>query len=279
MNGRQGEERHHITPDTLRRYARGSLPPAALRHVEPHLDTCGFCRDALLRATDPEALHRVWQRIDHEADVPVPGPIERGLLALRVPDHMARLLSATPALRTTWLIGVLLTLLFTALTARLVEPDAQSPFTYLAAAPLLPALGVAVSSSRRCDPAYEIGQVAAPSAFHPVLLRASAVLASSAALAALASLVLPRPGLAAFGWLLPMCLLTVVSLLLLPRFGPVAAPAAAGGAWLGVMALTHRSEVLSTAAGQTVLAALLLVALPALVSVRASFDFQKGISA
>ncbi|MBC9716271.1 zf-HC2 domain-containing protein [Streptomyces sp. TRM66268-LWL] len=267
----------HASAEVLNRYAQGSLPPQDRQRLEPHLDTCAPCRAQLAAHTGSRQIDRLWHRLDHALDLPVPGRLERCLLALRVPDHMARVLSATPALRSTWLVGVLLTLLCTALTARLLEPDARSPFTFVALAPLLPALGVAISSSRRFDPAYEIGQAAAPSVFRPVLLRATAVLLSSAVLAALASLILPRLGPAAFGWLLPMGLTTALSLVLMPRCGPVTAPALAGAAWLTALVLTFRSEVLFSAAGQSVLAALLLAAVVALMALRAGFDFQKGI--
>ncbi|MGV9877976.1 hypothetical protein [Streptomyces sp. NPDC003006] len=270
----------HLPGEVLRRYALGTLAPDSRHRAEPHLDVCPHCRSRLVPFTDAGALDRVWQRLDLAVDLPRPGFWERVLLALRVPDHVARVLTATPALRLSWLCGTVVTLLFAALTARLVQPDG-TPLPFLAVAPLLPAAGVAGSLGRRWDPAYELGQVAAPSAFRLVMLRTVAVLAVTTALTTAASLVLPHLGIAAFGWLLPSCLVTALSLVLSPRLGTVPAAVTAGLAWLVSVALTRESAVLFSVGGQTVLAALLLASATVLVLLRADFDvdFEKGIRA
>ncbi|MFI1015287.1 zf-HC2 domain-containing protein [Streptomyces sp. NPDC020965] len=266
----------HPPGEILRQYAHGILAPDTRHRFEPHLDACAHCRARLAPYTDTPALDRGWERLDRAIDIPLPGPWERLLLALGVPDHTARLLAAAPALRATWLLGTVVTLLFAALTARLAEPG-DTPLTFFAVAPLLPAAGVAGSLGRRWDPAYELGQVAAPSAFRLVVLRTVAVLGATVVLTAAASLALPGLSPAAFGWLLPSCLVTVVCLLLLPRLGSVAAAAAAGACWLGAVTATRHSELLFSLAGQSVLAGLLIAAVTLLALLRADFDIEKGL--
>ncbi|MDX3385348.1 hypothetical protein PV682_28315 [Streptomyces niveiscabiei] len=265
----------HPPDEVLRHYASGALAAGPRHRIEPHLDRCAHCRTRLADFTDTRSLERIWQRLDHAIDLPSPARWERLLLAIRVPDHVARLLVATPALRASWLCGTAVTLLFAVLSARLVQPGG-APLTFLAIAPLLPAAGVAGSLARRFDPAYELGQVAAPSAFRLVLLRACAVLAVTTVLTASVSFALPHLSYVAFGWLLPSALLTVLSLLLLPRIGAVPAAGATGAAWVGAVAFTHHSVVLFSPAGQGALAVLLLTALLMLVRLRADFDFEKG---
>ncbi|MCM2386859.1 zf-HC2 domain-containing protein [Streptomyces albipurpureus] len=266
----------HPPGEALRHYALGTLPPESRCRLEPHLEHCAPCRSRLVPFVDATAVERNWHALDRAIDLPTPGPWERVLLALGVPDDAARLLTATPALRATWLLGTCLTLVFAALTVRLAEPGGP-PLIFLTVAPLLPAAGIAGTLGGRLDPGYELGRVAAPSAFRLVLLRTAVVLATTALLTAAASLVLPRWGPAAFGWLLPSCLLTVTSLLLLPRIGSLPAAATTSVAWLSAVTLTRHSGALFSLPGQSVLAVLLLIALTLLILLRADFDFQKGI--
>ncbi|MER6916649.1 hypothetical protein ABT354_33780 [Streptomyces sp. NPDC000594] len=271
----------HPAAVLLRHYTLGTLGPAARHRLEPHLDHCLPCRTRLLPLTDPAELDldHGWRRLDLAADLPVPGRWERALLALGVPDHITRILAATPALRTGWLCGTLLTLLCTAGTAWLATPPTGPPITLLAIAPLLPAAGIAGALGRHWDPGYELGQVAAVSAFRLVLVRTTAVLATTLLLTGAASFALPEVTPAAFAWLLPSLLVTVVSLLLLPRLGSVPAAATAATGWLLLVAVTRESGdpgALFSPPAQSALAAALLLATTALVLRRAGFDLQKG---
>ncbi|MFI6933122.1 zf-HC2 domain-containing protein [Streptomyces sp. NPDC050287] len=266
------ESTDHHTPDALLRgYARGETAPHALRAVESHLDHCPLCRSRLSDHTDRRILDHGWERLDIAIDAPVPGRGERLLLRFGVPEHVARLLAATPALRASWVSAAALTLLLAALIARLAEP-AGTPVLFLGLAPLLPVAGVAVSYGRRWDPAHEMGLVAPMRAFRLVLLRTAVVLGTCIPLTAAASLALPGLGLATFGWLLPGCALTAVSLALAARMDSTTAAGATGAGWLAVLIATHASHAVFSATGQTASAAVLAVASACVLLSRTAFD-------
>ncbi|GAB3863269.1 hypothetical protein ACFPIJ_54600 [Dactylosporangium cerinum] len=248
----------HLQDADLHAYAGGGLAGPLLWSVEAHLGACAPCRDQLhacVAQADPQLVEDGWARLDASLDAPVPGPVERLLLLLGVPDHTARLLAATPALRLSWLVAVALTLAMTATIARLADP-----IVFLAAAPLLTLIGVAVSFGPRIDPTYEMALVAPMQSFRLLLLRCVTVVSANTVLCALASLALPEAGLGAAGWFLPSLALTVLTLLLAPRFGNTAAALAVGAGWACLVAAL--AGALFTAAGQggTALAAVLAAA-------------------
>src|SRR4051812_41207189 len=112
----------HVPDDDVRRYvARASMPPV-LWSIEAHFAGCERCRARLTEVAGAGLVEPGWARVDAALDAPVPGPVERILLALGVPDHTARLLAATPALRGSWLAAVALTLALTAVVAQILEP-------------------------------------------------------------------------------------------------------------------------------------------------------------
>ncbi|MFJ9683814.1 zf-HC2 domain-containing protein [Streptomyces sp. NPDC101194] len=261
----------HPPDPLLHSYARGETATVALRTVEPHLDGCRLCRARLADHLDPAAADRGWGRLDAAIDAPVPGPGERLLLRGGVPDHLARLLAATPALRASWVGGAALTLLLAALVARLAEPSG-TPLVFLGLAPLLPVTGVAVSYGRRWDPAHDMGLVTPVRAFRLVLLRTAVVLATCVALTAAASTVLPGPARVTLGWLLPGCALTAVSLALAVRMESTTAAAAAGAGWLALLAVTRDSHAVFTAQGQLASAAVLAAASTVVLLSRTAFD-------
>ncbi|MFE2292172.1 zf-HC2 domain-containing protein [Streptomyces sp. NPDC059452] len=262
----------HHTPDALLRgYARGETAPHALHAVESHLDHCPLCRSRLSAHTDPQILDDGWERLDVAIDAPVPGRGERLLLRFGMPDHVARLVAATPALRASWVSAAALTLLLAALLSRLAE-SAATPVLFLGLAPLLPVAGVAVSYGRRWDPAHEMGLVAPMRAFRLVLLRTVVVLGTCIALTGAASLTLPGVGLTAFGWLLPGCALTAVSLALATCMDSTTAAGVAGACWLAVLVATHHSHAVFSATGQTASAAVLAVASAVVLLSRTAFD-------
>ncbi|MEV4622209.1 hypothetical protein AB0J74_26295 [Asanoa sp. NPDC049573] len=214
----------HVPDDDLRRYAGRGLAPPLLWSTETHLAACPGCRS---RVAAFVTVDDGWARLDAALDAPRPGPVERLLVAVGVPDHTARLLTATPALRLSWLAAVGVTLVLTALVAHAVNPT-----VFLGVAPLLPLLGVAASFGPGIDPTYEITVTSPVHGFRLLLLRCVTVLAANIMLGAVASVFLP--GFTA-GWFLPSLALTVATLLLSSRVSPVFAAVGVGAVWVLVV--------------------------------------------
>ena len=261
----------HTDDGDLREYAAGVLAPPRLWSVETHLAACADCRTALAARVPAAETDAGWARLDAELDAPRPGPFESLLVRAGVADHTARLLAATPLLRGSWLGAVVLTLLLAVCVAL-----AASPLLLLATAPLLPLAGVAVSFGPGLDPTYESAVVAPMHTFRLLMVRTVAVLSTTTALSALASLALPSLGLAALGWLLPALALTSTGVALTARLGPVLAPALVGGAWAARVALSRLlasgTPLPFTAEGQGAAAAVAVVATVLLVAARDRFD-------
>jgi hypothetical protein len=265
----------HVTDDDLLAYADGAAQPPWLWSTEAHLAACPRCRQRLAERVDPATVGAGWARLDAELDAPRPGPVEALLVRLGLPAHTARLLACTPALRRSWLAAVGFTLAITAAAAHLTRSHTV-PITLLAIAPLLPLVGVAISFGPRVDPSYELAVVAPLHTFRLLLLRLAAVLSTTTALTGVASLAVPEYGAVVLGWLAPSLALTLLSLALTPRFGPVTAAVTVGFGWLALLAATvHLStgeSVLFTAPGQAALAAGAAAAAMALWRVRTAFD-------
>src|SRR5829696_9193568 len=112
MNHATSRSGWHVDQRLLRAYAEGGLDVATTWSVEAHLPACAECRDRVAALIEPERLSRVWHTVVGAIDVPRPGLIERLVMRLGVADHTARLLAATPSLRTSWLLSVVFTLSF-----------------------------------------------------------------------------------------------------------------------------------------------------------------------
>lgn len=264
----------HVAEEDLRVYARGELAPPLLWSADTHLTACAQCRARLAGAVDPVALDSGWERLDAELDAPRPGLSERLLVRLGVADHTARLLTATPVLRRSWLLAVVSLLVMTVLAVHLVD----RPALFLALAPLLPLAGVALSFGPALDPTYEMAVVAPMHGFRLLMIRTVAVVTAGLVFNGLATLALPEYGLLALTWLLPSLALTATGLALTPRLGPALAPALVGGAWLTllVLAQTHTQGTLApfTAAGQSAAAVVAVLAGVLLHQTRDRFDVR-----
>jgi hypothetical protein len=265
----------HVADEDLREYADGAARPPWRWSTETHLGTCPRCRQRLAQGVDPAAVRVGWARLDAELDAPRPGPAEALLVWLGVPEHTARLLACTPGLRRSWLAAMGFTLAVTVGAAHLAR-SMTVPMPLLAIAPLLPLIGVAISFGPRVDPSYELAVVAPLHTFRLLLLRCAAVLIATTALTGGASIAAPEYGAVVLGWLAPSLALTLLSLALTPRFGPVTAPLAVGFGWLVLLGATVQrttgESVLFTAPGQAALAAGAAAAAMALWNVRAAFD-------
>jgi len=168
-----------------------------------------------------------------EVSLPLPGGrVEHGLVRLGVRDHVARLLAATPSLRASWFIAGAVAIGFSAWAA---STGPRGMLLFLVVAPLIPLAGVAAAYGPWMDPMHEVARATPTSGIRVVLLRAAAVLVSTAVLMGAASLALPNVDRGAAAWILPSLSITLVCLAL-STFVPV--PWAAGAVtllWLTVV--------------------------------------------
>jgi len=255
----------HLTDTDLTGYLAGSLAAPFVWSVESHVAACVSCRARLTAAAPAALADDGWDRLDAALDAPVPGAVERALVAVGVSESTARLLAATPALRLSWLSAVAVTIALTTTMAHVADP-----IVFLVLTPLLPLLGVAAAFGPRTDPTYELTVVAPIHTFRLVLLRCFAVLSVVTVLAAAATLTLTTEGLPIVGWFLPSLGLVSAALLLSSRLGPVGATSVTGAGWLAVVAAT--GPVLFSPVGQAVVAAAAAAAAVGLRSRVVAFD-------
>ncbi|MCG5468991.1 hypothetical protein LADH09A_002892 [Micromonospora sp. LAH09] len=260
----------HLLDDDIRAYAARTLAAPALWSAEAHLAACGECRERLAATATVDmgwALDVGWARLDAALDAPRPGPVERLMVLVGVPEHTARLLAATPALRLSWLLAIAVTATLTAAVAVLTDP-----VVFLAVAPLLPLVAVAMSFAPGIDPTYEIAVVAPVRSFRLLLLRCVAVLTATTALSTVASLFIHGYGLRATSWFLPSLALTVLSLLLSTRLGAAPAAVVTGVGWAAVVTATLGDRLVFTLAGQVGVAVVGGIAAVALSRQRGTYE-------
>jgi len=229
----------HADPGTLQRYAEGRVSQVQAASVEVHLLACDRCRSAVAAGADRARLDAVWSGITAVADAPVPGVVERLLGRLGVPEHVGRLLAATPALRLSWLAAIVVTLAFAVGAARRGD-GGVGVVLFLVLAPLLPLAGVAASFGPGTDPVYEVAVAAPLRSFDLLLIRATAVLTVTTLLAGAAAATVPHADWGMAAWLLPAFGLTAGSLALSTWVTPWKAAAALASVWVGAAAIGLR---------------------------------------
>lgn len=251
----------HIDARLLLAYAAGRLDDDVQWSVEAHVTACDRCRRAAAQSAlvPDERLEAIWQQVAAVVDAPSPGVVERLLLAVGVPDALARLLAATPSLTASWLLAVAAVV---ATTVAVAWVGPESPLPFLAAAPLLPLAGVAAAYGPGVDPTYEIGLAAPLRSGRLLLVRAVAVTAASLLVAGAGALALPTLGWQAAGFILPALATTTVMLAASTLVAPLPAAAAVGATWLGLVTVVEvRSTIpLAVFSGAGQLLALVLAA-------------------
>jgi hypothetical protein len=275
----------HLNAETIGAYADNELSPAMAASLEAHLVACADCRDLVNANTDTTRTSMNWSAIADRIDEPHHNVAERVLVRLGVRDHIARLLVLTPAFRMAWpgALALVSSLALIAANDNNALRGDRGSFAFLVLAPLVPVLGVAAAFVPQGDPARELTASAPYSAFELLLIRSAAVLVTSAAVTALASVALPSNAAAA-AWLLPSLGLTTATLAL-SRWMPIAVAASALSAlWLGAAGLTARSESAAQLiadypafhlTGQLAFLMLAVVATASTVATRHSFDFGR----
>ena len=113
----------HIDAAVMDRYQAGQVDRVTAASLEAHVNGCGQCRD--LVEVEPGSLDRTWEAIAARVAEGRRSLIERGLTRLGLPDHVARLVTVSPALRLSFLLGVAIVTMFAA-SAAMSEPTAMS---------------------------------------------------------------------------------------------------------------------------------------------------------
>jgi hypothetical protein len=276
----------HPGQDLLAGYAAGTVDRVAAWSVEVHLTACAGCRLTLSGQVEPGRLARNRSVLLVRVATMDGGPGRRLLTRCGVPDHLLRLLAATPSLRRSWLLSVVATLavvageavLATYLSDGPVAPgyvDGQVLLPFLLVAPLLVLAGVAAAFLPWFDPTYRLTVAAPFSGFTLLLVRAVSALATALVPVVAAALVVPGPGWLPAALLLPSLALCGFALAAATMVGPRAAAVAAGALWAVPVlwvATAHPPLLVVQWHGQAACAAVLLTAVAVVVLRRDRFD-------
>jgi hypothetical protein len=250
----------HAADEVLASYAAGRIEPVVVWSVEGHLAGCATCREALSAYVDAGRLARNRSVVLVRAATPE-GRLRRLICRCGVPDHLLRLIAATPSLRVSWLlsvVGVLAVVAGGTAAARYgwipaggtrgaaspADPAELVPL--LVVAPLLVLAGVAAAFLPMFDPASRLAAAAPLSGFKLLLARAVCALVAAMVPAVLATLVVPGPGWLPAALLLPSLALCSFALAAATVLDPRVAAVAAGVLWaLAAVLLTTRSVPLA----------------------------------
>ena len=200
----------HADDALLARYVLGDAGLAQGASVEAHLTSCADCRARIAAHVPERPLELVWERIRDEAEAPPSTAVQRLLVRLGLPEPDALLVAAAPSLRSSWLLGLAVTLTFVALAA--AYGGARGLTLFLLVAPLVPVAGVAVAYGPDVDPAYEASRATPYPMFRLMLLRTAAVLVTCLPLVLAAAMLVPGRGAETVAWLLPALAFSAVVL-------------------------------------------------------------------
>lgn len=223
-----------------------------------------------------------WEAIAAALDAPRRGRLERFAVRAGLRPSTARLMAATPALRAAWFAATAVALLFAASAANNSTAAGTDRFTvFLTVAPLVPVLGVALSFGPGVDPLHELGLAAPLDGWRLLYLRTIVVTTTALVLGFAGVLLLPHPGLAAVGWLMPAFALGAATLALATRFGVRASALGVATAWVMIVTVAGVGSAGTaapfTAPGQVGLAFTALAGAVIVVARRRVFDGAPGI--
>ena len=229
----------HADDALLARYVRGDAGPLAAASLEQHLLRCAACRARIAAHVPAPPLEAVWERVRDRAQAGRPRRLESLLVRLGVPESDALLVAAAPSLRTSWLVGLVVTLTFVGLGVAFGGD--RGPALFLLVAPLVPVAGVAFAYGPDADPSYEAGLAAPYPATRLLLLRTAAVLTTSLPPVLAAALLVPALSWTAVAWLLPALALTAALLAAATWVRPLVTAAVLGTGWIAAVAATARA--------------------------------------
>lgn len=244
----------HAGADLLASYAAGTSGEVAAWSVEAHITACARCRSVLSAQVDAQRLARNRSVLLVRAALGDGGRARRLLCRCGVPDHLLRLVAATPSLRRSWLLSIMGVLAVVTGEAAAVRfgwipgggngriggyPDSEVLVPFLLVAPLLVLAGVAAAFLPMFDPAHRLAVAAPFSGFTLLLARTVSALAAALVPVVGAAFAVPGPGWLPVALLLPSLALCGFALAAATVVDPRAAAVMAGALWvLPVLLLT-----------------------------------------
>ena len=191
---------------------------------------------------DPHRLVANRIAVEVELDASRPTRLARLLARVGVAEGTIPLITATPALRRSWLAAIVVALLFAVSAAsNSTAEGAERIVTFLTIAPLVPLLGVALAFGRGVDPTHELVLAAPMDAFRVFLVRAATVMSTSTVILLIVSLLVPDGGAARVAWLLPALAATAVTTALATRFEPRLAAGVVAAAWVSIVVVVSQA--------------------------------------
>ncbi len=228
----------HASDEALRSWVDGTTGPLAGASVEQHIGHCERCRGVVASLVPAEDVPGSWESILEAVEVPPPSLGVRLMTRAGVGAADRAVVDTAPLLRIGWLVGVSVVLGFAVVASLLVDDGGLAPF--LAVAPLVPVVGVAVAYGPSADPSHEAVLVSPYPMFRLVLLRTAAVLATSLPLLVLGGLLLPFSSTTAVAWLVPAAGCTVAVLAASSWVDPEYAAVVTGLGWVTAVAWATR---------------------------------------
>ncbi len=223
----------HVGLDLMRAYASDALGHPAAASVEVHVTSCAQCRalarEVVAAEQSSETLTQAWSAI-RLATTTLPQPrLARLLRRLGVPDSDVVLIGGFTGLPVTWAVSV-----GAAIVCAVVGVGIQAErqvFYYLAVAPLIPVLAVAVAFDA-LDPLRAVSVPTPASKLRLALLRAAAACSAAVPVMLASGLIIPGLIEVALRWLMPSVALTLAALLLITRFTAWVSALAVTSVWL-----------------------------------------------
>jgi len=199
---------------------------------------------------DQGRLAANFAAIEAELDAPRASLLARFLKRVGVEDRIVPLVTATPALRRSWILAVMVAMLFALNAASSAAGDGTDRIVvFLTVAPLVPILGVALAFGPAVDPTHEVSIAAPMDGFRLFLVRAITVFVSGTAMLLVGSLLVPTGGAARIGWLLPALATTAITMALSTRVDPRMAAGGVGSLWVIVVVFVSQTATPSAMFG------------------------------
>ena len=229
-----------LDPTLAQRYVAGQVSAAESVQVEQAMDRSVQWRALVGSHVPAERLELNLSAVAAELDAPRRGLVERLMVRLGLDEHVARLMAATPVLRRSWYLASILVLFFGLAGAS--SDNTGSVGLFLAVAPVVPVLGVALAYGPGVDPAHDMTVATPVSGFRLLLLRSVAVLATSVVFGGVAAAILAADhGLRALAWMLPALMLTTATLALSTVVPTRLAAGVTTGVWLVVVIIVGQA--------------------------------------